>query len=379
MGIIIGERTTLTELAIEKADGFSAPEGYSLTMVVDGVETPMQEGAYSGDITLIPAKQIDIGFKAMGNDITYKARAAVCVEDGAYMPGKSSLPGDLSGGSVSDTGCDNLRILSSGGPFNGVMVWNSEYTIDNPFIRLTGNGVNDFAGFGAAIRAGGGSKVTVNKADIETSGCIRPSIWVGEGSEAVVNDSTIVAFDGVLPDGYGWRFFGKPDPGSVLMECPWMLGILGNNRATVLTDSGKVTYNDCTIRAQRWGALGVDSVFFGGQVTANNCLIEVTENGYGAYADGDTLDIFSGCTFNVAGYGLITGGGSAVFRDGTVVNASGIGIMAHDQGLNSTQPSLGALTIEKGCVFNTGEAVIQLKNVSVSIYVDGAELNSKRG
>jgi len=323
-------------------------------------------------------KLIDLAFNAMGNDINYKISAAICVEDGFFLQEKSFTDA-VSGGTVTDTGCRDVKIASSEEAFNGIFVRRSEYTIDDLEMRLTGNGVNDFAGFGAAIRAGGGSKVTINKANIETTGCVRPAIWVGEESEVVVNDSTIIAADGTLPKNYGWRFFGTPAPGSVLMECPWMLGILGNNRATVLTGSGKATYNNCHIRAENWGALGVDAVISGGELSANNCLIECTKSGYGAYADGDTLDIFSGCTFNAASYGLIMGGGSAVFKDNTIVNSRGIGVMSHDQGLNITQQGLGTLTIGKGCVFHTEGAVIQLKNVSNSIYVDGAELKSKSG
>ena len=324
------------------------------------------------------SKDIRVVYRGPGNEIEYNLRAAICVEDGSYAPESSALT-EAGGGTITDAVCENVKIASAEEGFTGIFVRNSDYTINDAEICFTGNGVNDFAGYGAAIRAGEGSKVTVNRAKIETRGCIRPSIWVGENAEAIINDSEITAVDGVLPDDYGWRFFGKPEPGSVIMECPWMLGIRGNNRATVLTGGGFVTYNNCNIRAEGWGALGVDGVLMGGVLTANNCLLECTRSGYGAFADGDVLDVFSGCTFNVADQGLILGGGSAVFKDNTIVNSGGVGILGHDQSPNFTRQGLGVVTIEKGCEFNTEGAVIQLKNVSPSILADGARLNSGQG
>jgi len=378
MNRIISEVMTMSALVIKAGDEPVAPEGSSLSLTVDGVETAIKAGTYNGEIVLTPARNIPVTYRGPGNEIQYNLRAAVCVEDGTFLP-ESSVTASTVGGTVTDTGCSDVKITSCADAFNGICVRNSEYTIDNTEIRFTGNGVNDFTGYGAAIRAGEGSKVTVNKAKIETRGCIRPAVWVGDGGEAVINDSEITAVDGVIPEDYGWRFFGKPAPDSVIMECPWMLGILGNNRATVLTGGGKATYNNCHIRAERWGALGVDGVITGGVLTANNCLLECTESGYGAFADGDVLDVFSGCTFNVASQGVILGGGSVIFKDGTVVNSRDIGVLGHDQSPNFATPSLGTLTIEKGCQFNTEGAVIQLKNVSPSIFVDGAKLCSKRG
>ena len=107
-------------------------------------------------------------------------------------------------------------------------------------------------------------------------------------------------------------------------------------------------------------------------VTLNKCHIETVESGYGAYADGNSMIHSSGSTFDVTTYGLILSGGSGIFTDGSVVNSRRIGVMAHGG-------SHGTLTIDKGSVSNTDEAVIQLKSSSPDILIDDARLNSKEG
>lgn len=156
-----------------------------------------------------------------------------------------------------------------------------------------------------------------------------------------------------------------------MMEVPWMLGITGNCRATNALGNATVYYNNSRIKAQAWGALSTDAVQ-DVKLYATNCLIETEESGYGAYADGNSLDTFSGCRMNVADMGLIMTAGSGVFTDGTVVNSGRFGVLMHGGGS-------GSLTIDKRSVFNTGAAVIQIKGNYPTIVVDNAILKSKTG
>jgi hypothetical protein len=158
----------------------------------------------------------------------------------------------------------------------------------------------------------------------------------------------------------------------VMLETPWMLGILGNNRATLVVADGTVRYSHTHVRAEAWGALSTDDPKGEIKLFADDCLIETVRSGYGAYAVGNTLDHFSHTRFEVADYGLIMASGSAVFTNGSVVNSRRIGVMAHGG-------ASGALTINKNSVFNTDKAVIQLKSSSPDIQVDGAQLHSKSG
>jgi hypothetical protein len=63
--------------------------------------------------------------------------------------------------------------------------------------------------------------------------------------------------------------------------------------------------------------------------------------------------------------------GSAHFTDATVMNSDRLGVMTYS---GST-----ILTIDRGCVFNTKKAAIQVKGGSPVISVDSAELNSESG
>jgi len=279
----------------------------------------------------------------------------------------------VKGGKVTGQSADNVSIISNAEKFNGIIVGGkSNYTINNPTIRLTGNGKNDFAGLGAAIRVGGKSRVTVNHANILNIGAVRGAIWVGDDAEIIVNDSEIETRSGVLPKDYGWSFVKGPDgTGTVMMEVPWMLGIVGNNRSTIVTTNGIARYNNTHIKAQAWGAMSTDAVRHG-KIYLTNCHVETIDSGYGSFADGQAEVHSIDTRFDVASNALILSGGTGEFTSGSVVNSKNVGVMAHGG-------HGGSLTVDKGSVFNTEKAVFQFKSSTPSILVDNATLNSKNG
>jgi hypothetical protein len=281
----------------------------------------------------------------------------------------------VTGGAVTDTSARDVKITSIGDAFNGIIVkgdLKSSYSIINPVISLTGNGVNDFAGFGAAIMTDGKAEVTIENAKINNTGVVRTAIWVGGNSIAKINNSEIETHNGTMPKDYGWSWAkgGGGDSGDVMREVPWMLGVIGNNRATTVVGSGRAYYNNTHIKAQAWGALSTDQVGEEAILYATNCHIEAVESGYGSFADG-SVNTYSGCTFDVKDYGLIMQRGSAHFTDKCVVNSGRFGVMTYS---GSTK-----LIIDKGCVFNSGKAAIQVKSGSPTITVDNAQLNSGSG
>ncbi len=369
---VVEKATPLSELTISDGATVTAPAGYSLTLTVNGVETSIAPGSYKGDVVLTPAKDLVIHFDEMNMTSDFKYRQAIYVNDGVYHP-QQSVASAVKSGKITDRSADNVSITSNAEKFNGIIVGGkSDYTIDNPTIRLTGNGKNDFAGLGAAIRVGGSSHVTVNHANILNIGAVRGAIWVGDDAEIVVNDSEIETRSGVLPKDYGWSFVKGPDgSGTVMMEVPWMLGIVGNNRSTIVTGNGIARYNNTHIKAQAWGAMSTDAIRQG-KIYLTNCHVEVIDSGYGSFADGQSEVHSIGTRFDVASYALILSGGSGEFTSGSVVNSRNVGVMAH--GGHS-----GSLTVDKGSVFNTEKAVFQFKSSTPSILVDNATLNSKNG
>jgi hypothetical protein len=219
---------------------------------------------------------------------------------------------------------------------------------------------------------GGTSDVKINNATVRNEGAVRSAVWVGDDAEVVVNNADIEVRNGVLAEDYGWSWVNGPDgSGVVMMEVPWMLGIVGNNRATLAVGNATVHFNDSHIRAQAWGAMSTDAVQEV-ELYITNSHVEVVESGYGAYADGNSLVSYSGSTVDVPDYGLILSGGSGTVTDGTVINSGRNAVMSHGG-------PRGTLTIDKGSKLNTGKAVIQLKSASPTIVVDGAELNSDNG
>lgn len=367
----IAETTSLSSLTLATGASLATADGYSLTLTVDGVETPIEaDSRYSGDVVLTQTSKIAITY---GELEPHEFRTAVYVEDGAYIASKS-VNAALVDSDVTDTTLTGGSITSVGENFNGVMVTSSadntdtfDYSIDGLTVDFSGNGGNDFAGFGSALYAGGYANVTVDNTTINTHGAIRTAVFAGGNSTMRVNNSSIEVENGTLPDDYEFTVaLGE------MMEVPWMLGLTGNVRATNLVGNATAYYINSTVKAQGWGALSTDDT----ESVRLYCIdstLETVESGYGAYSIGDAIDTFSGCTINVNDYGLIMAAeGSGIFTDGTVVNSDRFGVMAHSNGN-------GTLRIERGSVFNTGEAIIQAKGSFPTIEVDNATLNSEDG
>jgi len=384
----VAQTTRLGTLTIAEGAAIKAPEGYSVTMTVDGVETGIEVGSYKGDITLTVTKEIqnpimmggapggDSGGATSGSGGATEAagvradggggggasgsvRTAVYVDGGKYVSEKS-VPAAVVNGKVTDTSATDISISSVGKDFNGIIVTgDSKYSVNNLKINFNGG---DQGNNGAGITSSGKADVTVNNASIISKGVQRAALVVGGNSIVHVNDSYIEAYDGTLPE----KFANMEDSNS--MEVPWVLGFIGNNRATNVVESGTAYYNNTQVKTQRWGCLSTDAVK-DVKLYATNCRLEAIESGYGAYSDG-AYDSFSKCTFDVKDYGLIMTGGTGIFTDECVVNSGRFGVMFHGS---------GSLSADKGCVFNTKKAVFQVKGASPTIVVDNCKLNSESG
>lgn len=361
----VAATTHLDHLIIGSAGALTAPAGKFLTLTVNGVGTAIAPGSYDGDVVITVTDDIPVPYLQLP---TEHFRAALYIDDGRVIAGKS-VTAAATGGTVSDSSADGITIRSNEPRFNGILVTgNSHYTINDPVIEMTGNGGNDFAGFGAGIMSTGHADVTVNNARIVNHGAIRTAIFVGGDSVMHVNNSMIETYNGTLPKDYTFTVqLGK------MMEVPWMLGLKGNVRATNLVANGTVYYTNSYIRSQGWGAVSTDDPQHV-RMYVKNSLIETVESGYGAYSIGDSIDTFMGSVIDAADIGLIIGGpASGVFTDGTVVNSGRFGVMMH------TGRGGGTLTIDKGSVFNTRETAIQIKGRGTTIAVDHAQINAGNG
>jgi len=361
----VSELVELNNLVIADGAQVVAPAGYNLTLTVDGVDMPLAPGSYQGNIVLTPTKEYIVDYSGQ---YQYPFRQAILVNDGKVVTDQSVLAA-AGTSDINDLVATNVVIKSEEENFNGVVVTgDSEYTINGIDVDLTGNGGNDFAGYGAAIMTSGNGHLTVNNAKIKTVGAVRTALYIGGKSTMTINGAEIEVFSGKLPDDYVFSIA----PGQ-MMEVPYGLGLSGNVRATNLIDEATVYYNDVHVTAHGWGALSSDG---NGptRMFVNNSHIETVGSGYGAYSNGDAHDYFSNTKFDVVDYGVIIGGnGWVTLTDGTVLNSEKIGIMAH-QGTGGS-----VVTLEKESVINSENTGIQIKGRGADIIVDNATINAGNG
>jgi hypothetical protein len=363
---VVEHTTRLDRLVIAEGAKLAAPKGYSLTMTVDGIETQIGPGYYQKDVVLTPTKEILIPYQGVKDP--YPFRVALYINNGAVVEDQS-VASATAGATITNSSATNLNITSLGDKFNGLFVTgDSTYTVDNPTIEMNGAGGNDFAGFGAAVMASGDAKLTVNHANIVTRGAVRTAVWVGGNSTVVMNDANIETWGGKLPADY--QFTVSTDQ---MKEIPYGLGMIGAQRSTNLIDTGTVYYNRLHLRAHGWGALSSDG---GGPTRMHvaDSVIETIGSGYGAYANGDAIDTFSHTIFNVADVALVIGGnGSGVFTDQTQVHSGRYGVFMHQGTGGST------LTIDKGSVFLTKLAAIEIKGRGGNVVIDDALIRAENG
>ncbi|NEA98465.1 hypothetical protein [Streptomyces sp. SID13726] len=390
--------TRVSELSIAEGGTIVAPDGHSLTLTVDGVETGqlltatggtatlVQAGTYRGDVVLTVAEANAVTYETL----TFPFRQAVYVDADGVVREKSVLAAAL-GGKLTDTLARKVSITSTGECFDGFFVQDGTYTLDSPTIFLTGNGRCDFAGYGAAVVGDGSStKLVVDGARISTKGVVRTGIISNDGANVVVKNSTVHCRNGVLPADY------QATVETPYMESvPWMLGLDGNVRATNLIGrNSAATYLNSTVFSETWGALSVEGGS-GLKLTAVNSHVGNTgEYGYGTYAIGDATVRVLGSRFDVGSYATIIAGPAAVVHYGdstrdavaalntelslglsaaelkalpvrnTVVNSGHFGYMFF---------GAGQLTLDGGTVVNSERATFLNKGQQTAISVDGSK------
>lgn len=363
---LISETQSFKKLIIEDGQVLTAPEGSLLTMTVKGIDTPVTAGTYK-DVVLAVTEGKTVKFW----DNEHVLRMGLCIEDGQVVSEKS-VESALEGVTYDGKSASGGKITSTTDLFNGIVVGgNSKYEIKDMELDFTGNGGNDFAGYGAALMSTDDANLTISNVTIKTHGAIRTGIFAGGHSTLHVTDSTIIGTSADSTEGV---------TAPMLTEVPWVLGLYGNNRSTNVLASAHVTYERCTVKADKWGALSTDSCDPGATLTAIDCTVEITgESGYATYADRGIFNTYTNTTLTAPDFGLIVAAGQcgALFNGKSVINSDRFGIMWHKN-------QEGTVTLEKDTVVNAGNAVFLVKSdvpntAYPNIVVDGATLNSKEG
>ena len=126
---IISETTTMDTLTIAEGELYRAPAGKELTMTVSGVGTNMKPGTYE-NVTLTVTESHLKSTGGPGGEHTHHFRTALFVKDGKIVEEKSVraavLAGEVSGEKATDLRIDDRQHL-----FNGLMIMNGKYAIEN--------------------------------------------------------------------------------------------------------------------------------------------------------------------------------------------------------------------------------------------------------
>jgi hypothetical protein len=400
------ERTTcLRSLTVGTGAALAAPDGYSLSLTVDGVETgsaliatgatttAIQPGQYRGNVVLTVAKANPVAWQAF----TFPFRQALYV-DGSGVVADESVLSAVRGGRLSGRTASDVAIASTGEAFNGVYVGGGDYNLVGPRISLTGNGRSDFVGYGAAVTATGtGTRLVVDGARITNRGAVRTGVVAAGGSNVIVKNSAIHTGDGTLPPDYQ-----STVDLSYMEQAPWMLGIVGDVRATNLVgDDTRAAYVNSDVSSQGWGVLSTDSGSDMQLTSIDSRLRTTGDEGYGSYAIGNATERFLGTTMNVGTYGAINRGGAVYYGDSTPAAVSSLnssldlGLSARELAALPTRPTVinsagwgvmwhgeGSVDVSGGTRINTRRSTFLDKGQAVGITVDGsrgAQLNPRDG
>ena len=395
----VTEITELDLLVVEEGALLTAPDGYTLSLTVDGVETGsvldgtygvttvIAAGTYSGAVVLTPAVEHLVTFAGY----TFHLRQGVYVGSAGVVTENSVLSG-VAGGQLTDAYARGVGLVSDAQAFNGFFVADgASYTLEDLSVAFDGNGRCDFASYGAAVTgAGEGTRLVVDGASIDTRGVVRSVLIARDGANVVVKNSRLSARNGVLPDDF------VPAGGANMLTVPWRLGLTGNVRATnVIGANTTATYINSAISSEEWGVLSTDSVSNSRLTTINSSVAITGDSGYGTYADGKTQqDLFLGTDFDVATWVAISTGSPVVFADSTeevvaalntelelgltndelaVIEPRACALASRGFGVMWHSGDGGSVDISGGTTFSTAETMFLDKAVQMSITVDGSQ------
>ena len=393
---VVEQTTVLDRLVVEEGGSIEAPEGCSVTLTVNGVETGQTltettgtesafvAGEWSGNVILTVTERTATEYQGL----TFPIRQAIYLDEDGLNEDRS-VTAAVIGDAAS---LSNIVITSTGENFDGIYAAAGEHTVSNATIYLTGNGRSDMVGEGAALYADGeGTRLVVEDSLVFNRGVVRTAAIANNGASLIVKNSTLIAQDGVLPEDY------VPSADLAQMRGGFPIGgSIGTCRATNLLGEGtKATYINSWISAEGWGTLSTDGCT-NPFLTGINSVINVTGDdigGYGAYAIGNVTHRYLGCRFNVdydivsIKGGYVTLGDStpeavaalneeldlrlteeelaAIPEQGTVVNSKRFGFVAS---------GAGEINITGDCQIHTGEAFfLNMAQQNCILNVDGSE------
>lgn len=453
------------DAAVTKTDSVTVREdgtidGYDghVTLLVDGVEKALVPGTYTGDIIVAVTDEFavqgsgssepgggpggasgsssgesggethvgSLNKTILGDELrsarsSTDYRAAIYVDENG-VSGNYSVTEAAQGGTVGDQAAEGISVTAESDTFAGLVVESVPYTLRDSVLTLNtraeGGTTNDFSGLGAAVSAyGAGTLLTIENSKIETTGVVKPALFIGGGADVIIRNSSLLANGGDVYDTY----LSNANQGTMI-GAPWHLGINnaeGNSRTVNLMGAQSTeTVVDSVITAAGWGGLSVDDGSYM-RMDVVNTTVDVDE-GYGAFAIGQVTENYYGVDMSAGvldfilmgghvNIGSYTGGDAIdvkrmeVRDDGEGIDyyyaqesdelvatvqsdalASGeiktshivsdrFGFEAHSMMLNDT---VNTVTLTEGTEVETGEAAFIVKSGFAEITVDDASVKA---
>ncbi len=397
-----------------------------LTYILDGKEVPAgTPGAVCYETAPIsPDKGLYEGGMTKGS---CDYRTALFVDGGKVSP-EQSVPAAINGGSYDDQGATGGKIISENKHFNGIMVNNSDYTIQDVTMIAQGSGGNDFKGYGAGIAGYGKSNVVADGYVFDGAGVVRHGVFAG-GSAPEENLTVTVKNSFVKANGSKYEAAAEG-----MSSCPWMLGISpdGHARATMCDGYSNVNYEKDILLSDGWGVLSVDDTgdttqmgSYAIEMQVRDSVIDVTTEAtddpscYATYSIGGCRNRFYDCVvgngtasqkyqdlkaalkdtgvnydYETKKYGMTYAAvvanehASAGWYDGSVVTTK-YGVMYHktnnvryapgaEDDSSAALPACGITEVENS-TFNTQGAAFLIKACTPAIAVKNSTFNSEKG
>ncbi len=275
--------------------------------------------------------------------------------------------GEISG-HITDTAMKNASYKTEEVCLNGLYIGgHSVYEIKDSQFELTGYGIDDFAGNGAAVMVNDTAKCQMDNVQVTTHGVIRPCTVVTGNGTLIVRNCVLDAKGGEIPKSY------VPRVASGMMEPPPGLKLGGNCRTHLSMGNSRAYFYDSKILAHSWAALSTDGSWGNQYLEANNCVVVCETVGYGTYADNGCHNVLNACRITVDTHAAIIAGDAWVKLNDCTVKSNQYGSMLHGVRGHYTETTECHIV---GGSWEVGEALFFVKSENVYLKLDEAKVKT---
>lgn len=290
---------------------------------------------------------------------------SIDIIDGSYLPCQEPYA-DIQG-EIGHSGMKNVTYYTDRPCLNGIYISSSDYEIDNCSFTLNGNGVNDFGGIGAGIMTDGEGRVVIRNTDVTTSGVLRSCLATTGHSDVLLEDCTLIANGGPIPDTY------VPRIGSGMVIPPPGVDVGGSCRTYLSMGRSNTVFNRCKIVSDGWAVMSTDCCEPGQYMEVNDCQVICRDSGYGTFGDHDTHNVFNRTKFRVYDYVSISGSSSKLEFNDCDMKSVKYGSMI----FGNTAGELPEVWM-RGGKLDVVYSGIQVNGSNAYIYMDGVEVKTRR-